>query len=481
MTEHPAAEQGDAGRLAPRIGLLAGPLLLLLTLLLPPPEGLGQAGWHTLGVAALMAVWWATEALPLAATALLPILAMPLLGIEPLERATSPYANPVIFLFLGGFTLGLAMERCGLHRRVALLTLLAVGSGPRRQIGGVMLATTLIGMWVSNTATAIMMLPIGLSVVELATRGAAPAERERFAVALLLAIAYSASISGMTTLIGTPPNALLAAYLRENHAIEIGFGQWMLVGLPVAVVMLAFTWWWLTRRGFALPSADSTALLQHQLAELGPPSPHEWRVGAVFLLTASAWLCRPLLEGVVPGISDTTVAIACALLLFLLPAGDGGRLLDWRSTEKLPWGVLLLFGGGLSLAAAIRGSGLAEWLAQGLDAFGVLPPLLMIGLVVLMINLLTELTSNTAIAATFLPLVAAVAVATQLPVELLAIPAVIAASCAFMMPVATPPNAIVFGSGHLRIGQMIRAGAALSLFSVVSVTLLCFVLVRWIW
>ncbi len=475
------AEQSSPNHLATRIGLLAGPLLLLLTLLMPPPDGMDQAGWYTLGLAAMMAVWWATEALPLAGTALLPILLLPLLGVAPLERATAHYANPVVFLFLGGFALGLAMERCGLHRRIALLTLLAVGDGPRRQIGGVMLATALIGMWVSNTATAIMMLPIGLSVIELTTRGADQAERERFAVALLLAIAYSASISGMTTLIGTPQNALLAAYLRENHAIEIGFGQWMLVGLPVAAVMLSFTWWWLTRRGFAIPATDSTPLLRRQLTEQGPPSRHEQRVGAVFVLTASAWLCRPLLERFIPGISDTGIAITAALLLFLLPTGSGERLLDWRTAEKLPWGVLLLFGGGLSLAAAIRDSGLAAWLAQGLGAFGALPTLLMIALVVVAINLLTELISNTAIVATFLPLIAAVALASDMPVELLAIPAVIAASCAFMMPVATPPNAIVFGSGQLRIGHMIRAGVALSLFSALSITLLCFVLVRWIW
>ncbi len=471
----------DAGQLAASIGLVVGPLLFLLTLFTEPPVGLSVSGWRALGVTALMATWWATEALPLAATALLPILLLPLLDIAALERATAPYANPVIFLFLGGFTLGLAMERCGLHRRVALMTLLAVGSGPRRQIGGIMLATGFIGMWVSNTATTIMMLPIGLSVIELVTRDADSAERERFAVALLLAIAYSASISGMTTLIGTPPNALLAAYLRENHAIEIGFGQWMLLGLPLALVMLSFTWWWLTRRGFAISTAGSEAMLRRELAVLGAPSRHEWRVAAVFVLTATAWVTRPLFERFVPGISDTGIAITAALLLFLLPAGGGGRLLDWRTAEKLPWGVLLLFGGGLSLAAAIQGSGLAGWLAQGLGAFGTLPRLLMIGLVVLVINLLTELTSNTATAATFLPLLAALAVAVAMPVEMLAIPAVIAASCAFMMPVATPPNAIVFGSGHLRIGHMIRAGAALSLFSVMAITLFCFVLVGRIW
>lgn len=474
-------EQRDIGRLVASVGLVAGPLLLLSTLMLPPPAGLGQAGWYTLGLAAMMAVWWATEALPLPATALLPILMLPLLGIAPLERATSHYASPVIFLFLGGFALGLAVERCGLHRRVALRTLLAVGNGPRRQIGGLMLATTLIGMWVSNTATAIMMLPIGLSVIELVTHGADRAERERFAAAVLLAIAYSASISGMTTLIGTPPNALLAAYLRENHAIEIGFGQWMLVGVPVAMAMLAFTWWWLTRQGFAIPGANSDAMLRQDLAQLGPPSRRERRVAVVFLLTASAWLARPLLAQVLPALSDTGIAIAAALALFLLPAGDGGRLLDWPATVKLPWGVLLLFGGGLSLAGAMHDSGLAEWLALGFRAFGVLPALLMIALVVAIINLLTELVSNTAIAATFLPLVAAVALAAGMPVELLTIPATIAASCAFMMPVATPPNAIVFGSGQLRIGQMIRAGAMLSLFSVFAVTLLCFVLVDWIW
>jgi sodium-dependent dicarboxylate transporter 2/3/5 len=469
------------GRHVPVAGLVGGAAMLLLVLLTDPPDTLGRAGWLTLGLAAMMALWWATEALPLAATALVPILLVPLLGIGALEQTTSHYANPVIFLFLGGFTLGLAMERCGLHRRLALRTLLAVGSSPRRQIGGIMLATAFLSMWVSNTATTIMMLPIGLSVIELAARDADEAARTRFSMALLLAVAYSASIGGMATLIGTPPNALLAAFLGEHHGMQIGFGQWMLLGVPVAAVLLLFVWWWLTRRDFVLPRVDTRALLQNELEALGPVSPQQWRVAAVFGLTAACWISQPWLARLLPGITDTGIAIAAALLLFVLPAGRGGRLLDWQTAVKMPWGVLLLFGGGLSLAAAIRDSGLSQWLAQGLDAFGGLPALLMVGLVVLMINLLTELTSNTAITATFLPLVAATAIATGMPVELLAIPAALSASCTYMMPVATPPNAIVFGSGQLRIGQMIRTGAVVSLFSVLVLTVLGFWLVQVIW
>ncbi|WP_313304736.1 SLC13 family permease [Stutzerimonas balearica] len=477
------ASQHRAAVLAAWIGLFLGPLLLGACLLTDPPAGLSETAWRTVGMAAMMAVWWSTEAIPIPATSLLPVLLIPLLGIDSLAKATAPYANPTIFLFLGGFLLGLAMQRWNLHKRIALATLLAVGNQPSRQIAGFMIATAFISMWVSNTATSIMMLPIGLSVIGLLTEGSAREQSERFATALLLGIAYAASVGGIATLIGTPPNALLAAFLRENHDVHIGFGQWMLLGVPVTAGMLLFTWWWLTRGGFRLSGGDSRSMLQQEMAALGPMSRQEKLVALIFTLAALAWIFQPLLAEPLPGLNDTSIAIGAALLLFLIPANVQERtfLLDWQTANKLPWGVLLLFGGGLSLAGVIGASGLAEWIAQSLGGLDMLPLILMIGLVALVITFLTEITSNTATAAAFLPLLGALAVAQGLPPQMLAIPAAIAASCAFMMPVATPPNAIVFGTGEMRIQAMIKAGFVLNLFGVLLVSLLCYGLVGWIW
>lgn len=477
------SSQNKGAVIAASIGLFLGPLLLLLCILTEPPAGLSETAWLTVGMAALMAVWWSTEAIPIPATSLLPILLIPVLDIDTLAKATAPYANPTIFLFLGGFLLGLAMQRWNLHKRIALATLLAVGNAPSRQIAGFMIATAFISMWVSNTATSIMMLPIGLSVIGLLVAGSDKRDGERFAVALLLGIAYAASVGGIATLIGTPPNALLAAFLRENYDVHIGFGQWMLLGLPVSLGMLLFIWWWLTRGGFKLSGGDSRAMLEQEMAALGPMSRAEKLVAVVFTLAALAWIFQPLLAEYVDGVNDTSIAMAAALSLFLIPVNLHQRvfLMDWEQANKAPWGVLLLFGGGLSLAGVIGASGLAQWIAQSLGGFGTLPLILMIGLVALVITFLTEITSNTATAAAFLPLLGALAVAQELPPEMLAIPAAIAASCAFMMPVATPPNAIVFGTGQMHIQSMIKAGFAINLFGVMLVTLLCYGLVGWIW
>lgn len=466
---------------AAKIGFFLGPLLLLVCLLSDPPSGMSVTAWAVVGIALLMATWWSTEAIPIPITSLLPILLVPALGIDTLGNATSQYANPIIFLFLGGFLLGLAMERWNLHKRIALHTLLAVGSRPTHQVAGFMLATAFLSMWVSNTATTIMMLPIGLSVIGMLSRGDSESkvERERFATALLLGIAYAASIGGIATLIGTPPNALLAAFLQDNYNIHIGFGQWMLIGLPVSILLLAFTWWWLTRKGFNLSGHGSEVLLNQELADLGPLSKGEKLVGLVFVLTALSWIFQPLIAVYFPGVNDTTIALAAAISLFIIPADAKRRgfLMSWDYTAKLPWGVLLLFGGGLSLAEVIRTTGLAEWIAQGLGTFGTLPILLMLGVVALVIIFLTEITSNTAIVAAFLPLLGALAISQGFPVELLVVPAAIAASCAFMLPVATPPNAIVFGSGHMRIKSMVCAGFMLNLAGLVIVTLVSYFLI----
>ncbi|MGX1199937.1 SLC13 family permease [Marinobacter sp. MBR-105] len=459
------------------IGLILGAAFLVATLVLPAPGSMGADAWAALGLMLLMATWWSTEAIPIPATALLPIVLVPALGLGTIGQATAPYANPIIFLFLGGFTLGLAMQRWNLHRRIALLTLKAMGDQPKRQIAGFMLATAFLSMWVSNTATAIMMLPIGLSVVAMMDNSN-PEGVRKYATALLLAIAYSASIGGIATLIGTPPNALLAAYLSENQGISVGFAQWMVLGIPITLVMLVLTWWWLTRRDFGIGQAsDSGQMIRDELAKLGVMSRGERLVAVVFVITATAWIFRPLLSAsLMPWLSDTGIAIAAAIAMFLIPVDvrQGTFVLDWDSANKLPWGVLLLFGGGLAMAGVISSSGLAEWIAGSLGVAGVLPTIVMMVIVASVIIFLTEVTSNTATAAAFLPLLGALAMAQDVSPLLLTVPAAIAASCAFMMPVATPPNAIVFSSGHMQISDMIKAGFALNLMGIVVVTLITY-------
>jgi solute carrier family 13 (sodium-dependent dicarboxylate transporter), member 2/3/5 len=477
---HHAPGPGTAGR----IGLWLGPLWLLVTLLTPAPAGMGEPAWLCIGMALLMATWWATEAIPIPATSLIPLVLIPALGLGSMGDAAASYANPIIYLFLGGFLLGMAMQRWYLHRRLALHVLRLVGHQPRRQIAGFMIATGFLSMWVSNTATTIMMLPIGVSVIAL-LGDSDPEELKRYATALLLAIAYSASIGGVATLIGTPPNALLAGYLAEERGIDVGFAQWMLIGLPISLAMMVVAWAWLTRHAFHLSAGEQSAgMIHEELARLGPMSRAERRVGLVFLLAALAWVTRPLLNDLgLTWLTDTGIAIAAGLALFLIPSGrdQGERLMTWDDAQKLPWGILLLFGGGLTLAGAITRTGLAEWIAEQLGLFGALPLLAMIGIVVLVIIFLTEMTSNTATAAAFLPLLGALALSLEISPLLVTVPATIAASCAFMMPVATPPNAIVFGSGHLKIQAMIRAGFVLNLTSTLLVTLLAYFLVQLFW
>src|SRR5690554_1508370 len=462
MQTSPDAPEKTAGPSGPgRFGLWLGPALLLATLILPPPAGMNDAAWACVGMALLMATWWSTEAIPIPVTSLLPMVLVPALGLGTMGEATGSYANPIIYLFLGGFLLGIAMQRWNLHRRLALHVLKLVGSEPRRQIAGFMIATGFLSMWVSNTATAIMMLPIGMSVISL-LGDSDPDELKRYATALLL-----------------------AGYLAEDRGIDIGFAQWMAVGLPISIAMMVAAWWWLTRRGFRLESGEGSAgMVADQLASLGPMSAAEKRVAAVFTLAAVTWVVRPLLNDLgLTWLSDTGIAIAAGLALFLVPSGrgDGERLMIWEEAQKLPWGILLLFGGGLALAGTITRTGLAEWIAEQLSIFGTFPLLAMIAVVVLVIIFLTEVTSNTATAAAFLPLLGALALSLDISPLLITVPAAIAASCAFMMPVATPPNAIVFATGHMKIQSMIRAGFDLNLISTVLVTLMAYFLVSALW
>lgn len=465
------------------IGFILGPVAAIAVLLAPTPNGLDPLAWRTAAMAILMAIWWASEALPVAATALIPLVLLPILGITDIRGAAAPYSNPLIYLFLGGFLIALAVERWSLHRRLALYFLARVGTGPRALLGGFMAVTAFLSMWVSNTATTIMMLPVALAVIPLISdnKSESTGVFHGFPLVIMLGIAYSASIGGLATLVGTPPNALLAGFLEQTYNIELGFAKWMLLGVPTSIIMLALAWLLLAHRiPHQADRGEAVALLiAEEIQKLGAMSVPEKRVAAIFVMTALLWVFRPVLAGALglPQLSDTGIAIFGALMMFMTPAGTGKRdfLLNWDWAKRAPWDILILFGGGLSLANAINTTGLAAWLGGGLSALGAFPAIVIVMGVVGLVIFLTELTSNTATTAAFLPVVAAIAVQIGLPPLQLAAPAVLAASCAFMLPVATPPNAIVFGSGHVTIPQMIRAGFLLNIIGMIVITLVVMV------
>ncbi len=466
-------------------GWIIGPALLLLTFVVPAPEGLSELGWRTAGVAALMAVWWICEPIPIPATSLLPMAFFPLLGIVDMRGAAAPYAHPIIYLFFGGFLLALAMERWGLHRRIALGLIGVMGTRPTRIVAGFMIASAFLSMWVSNTATALMMLPIAISVIALleiqAEDEVAKQHADRFALVLLLAVAYSATIGGLGTLIGTPPNALLAAFLNQNYGLRIGFAEWMLIGVPVVLVGIPLAWLLLTRVIFRVEGMEITGareVIAIERSRLGAFSKQERAVAIIFSLTALGWVTQPFLVQFFPLITDTGIALLGGLALFMTPVSirRGQFLMNWETAKKAPWDVFLLFGGGLSLASAIEAHGVAAWLGTMFDGAGAIPIILLVAAVCGLILMLTELTSNTATAATFLPVIAAVAITIGENPLLLLIPAAMAANCAFMLPVGTPPNAIVFGSGRISLPQMAKAGWWLNVSFVVLIVAMVYVL-----
>ena len=482
--------------------------LALVVYLLLGGADLSQDGRVVAAIGTLMAIWWMSEAIPLSATSLLPIALFPALTALTIDDATMPYADPIVFLFLGGFLIAIAMQKWNLHRRIALLTLRRVGTHPRRIILGMMIATAFLSMWVSNTATTLMMLPIALSVLTLviensnvSTTGDEAAERlagsERisdivgdsevrlFGVALVLSVAWSASIGGLGTLLGSPPNAIVSGYISSELGKDIGFAQWMMLGVPIVVVFLAIAWLLITRVmfRFKLDSIPGGAqLIEDQIAELGPTSRGEKVVLAVFATAAFFWIVPGVLSNIgslgeqqpwLGGFDDTVIAITAGLVMFLIPGDDDFRMtLEWQDAEDgLPWGVLLLFGGGLSLAGAVAATGLDEWFGTQVSGLEALPIVLLLASVVALVLLLTEVTSNTATAATFIPVLGGVAVGIGVDPTTLLIPAALAATCAFMLPVGTPPNAIVFGSGAVRISEMARGGAVLNVVGVLLITL----------
>ncbi len=463
-----------------KVGLLAGVGVFLAVLLSEAPSDMPPAAWRVAGAGLLIAIWWISEAIPIFATSLLPLVLLPLLGVMPIADAASPYANPLIFLFMGGFMIATAMERWDLHKRIALTIVSAVGTAPRRMVIGFMAASAFLSMWVSNTATAMMILPIGVSVITLAKTSENATDRN-FGIVLMLAIAYACSIGGMCTLIGTPTNALFAALMLDQYGVDISFAKWFLLALPLVVVGLVVVYVVLVR--FVYPVAvdhgdEGREMIRRELKVLGRMSRGERSIGVVFVMVAMLWMSRPIVDNYVAGVSDPLIAIAGALALFVIPVDwrRGIFILNWEWARRIPWGVLILFGGGLSLAAAIQESGLADWLGE---SFGQLSNWPLIGLMVFsvaLIILLTELTSNTATAAAFLPILAAVSIGIgQNPLALM-VPAAIAASCAFMLPVATPPNAIVYGSGRVTIPEMARAGIVLNTVFVILITSMMYLL-----
>ena len=467
----------------PLLMLALGPFMMALTLLIDSPfAGMSETAWHTLGLALWMATWWVSEATPVAVTAFLPLIVAPIVGIAPIKTATASYAHPLIFLFLGGFLISIAMERWNLHKRIALKAMTLVGTKPSQQIAGLMAVTAFLSMWMSNTATSVMMLPIGLSVIEMVNQHS-DKPNQAFTKAMLLAIAFSASIGGLATLIGTPPNALMAAYLADTYKIEIGFSQWMMVGVPLTTVMLVLCWVILTKVCFKVNQGefvDTSSMFKQKLDQLGAMSKGEKLVLMFFTMAALGWIFRPLIAKATGlAITDTGIAMFIGMMLFIVPVDRKKdiRILSWDDTKKLPWGVLILFGGGLALAGLIKKSGLADFIGSQLASTVNFPVLAAVIIVTVTIMFLTEVTSNTATAASFLPLLGPISLTLTDGPLMLVIPAALAASCAFMMPVATPPNAIVFSSGHLKISDMAKAGLWLNIAAIGLITILMLTIV----
>lgn len=466
-----------------KIGLFLGPILFLLFLIMPVPTGLQPEAWRAIAMGAFMLVWWITEAVPLPVTALLPMVLIPLLGISDMKAATAPYANPIVFLFMGGFMIAIAMERWNLHRRIALNIVKITGTNANRIVLGFLLATGGLSMWISNTATTVMMLPIATSVIDLLTKGDAkneysPKQIRNFALTLLLGIAYAANVGGTATIIGTPPTVVFVGFMKDTYGVEVSFAKWMVLGLPFAAVMIAIIYWVLVKLLFPNHMGQfghAQQLIKDELASLGRLSKGEKRILVIFVSTALAWIIRQPLDNLLPGISlsDTLIAIAATIVLFVVPVNfkAGRYVLDWKDTERLPWGILLLFGGGLSLAGALQRTGLIDLVGQQFEAVSTTAFWILLGLTAVSL-FLTEVMSNLALVVVFLPVVGGIAMGLDAPPILYCIPVTLAASCAFMLPMSTPPNAIVFASGHLRIPQMMKAGIVLNTIVILLIALM---------
>lgn len=473
------------------VGLILGPAIFVILWISAPPVGLSKAGMMVGASTLWIAIWWLTEAVPIYLTALLPLVLFPLSGALDVKTTAPPYGSWLVWLLFCGFALAAAIERWGLHRRIALRIILTTGTAPDRIILGFMLATFALSMWISNTATTVMMVPIGMAVATTLS-GAPGGDDDDFGRALMLSIAYSASIGGMSSLIGTPTNLIMASAVSDIFDLEITFQHWLIVGLPTGLILLSFAWVYLTRIAYSFYGQSAKAgrsRIEEQYRELGPPSKAEVRVGLVFGLVALGWIRRSALVKFLPFLNDTTIGLIGVFALFLLSSGSKvqhpkpgeATLLDWATVQKIPWGVLILIGGGLAIAGGFTKTDLAEWIGQQLNILEFLPPLILILLLVTAVNFLTEITSNMATASILMPILAVTAQAVGIEPLVLMAAATLAAGCAFMLPVATPPNAVVFGSGYLNIPDMAKVGLRMNLFSIVIITLLAFFWIPLVW
>lgn len=471
-----------------KIGLVLGPMLFIIILQFFHPDGLSESANAILASAVWVAIWWITEALPIAVTALLPIVLFPLSGGLSLKETTASYGHKYIFLFIGGFILAIAIEKWKLHKRIALTIIKLVGTNVVNIILGFMIATAFLSMWISNTATAVMILPVGMAIVAQLRDNPDTLEDENliFGKALMLAIAYSASIGGMATLIGTPPNLVLAGVVQETYGIEITFSQWFSFGFPISLILLAVCWLYLTRFAFKFKQKSFPGgrdEINRQLKALGDVSYEEKTVLAVFSLTSFAWITRSfLIKPFVPAIDDTIIAIMFAILLFILPSKEKHKkIITWEDAVRLPWGILLLFGGGMSLAVGFDSSGLALWLGGQMTNLETLSLFLLLFILITSVNFLTEITSNLATTAMILPVLVPLATLLNIHPYFLMVGATVAASCAFMLPVATPPNAVVFGSGYLTIEDMVKKGVWMNVVSIILLTLIVYYFLPLVW
>lgn len=462
--------------------LLLGPLLFVLVCLLVHPPGMSDEARLVLAGTLWMAAWWITEAVPIPVTALLPLIVFPMGGAMRMPDVTRAYSDPIIFLFIGGFIVAIAIEKWGLHRRIALNTIARTGAHPRNIILGFMVATAAVSMWISNTATVVMMLPIAMALTKETDIDSA----QSFGKTLMLAIAYAASIGGLATLIGTPTNMILAGMVREILEEEISFMRWMVFGLPVSLLLLGLCWVYLTRNikgKDAMHIGGSDIEITRLLKDLGRISYEERAVAIVFGLMAFFWLTRGfLLNRFLPTLDDSMIALCAAIALFVIPTrAKDSALMTWSDAIRIPWGIILLFGAGFAIAAGFQTTGLDKWIAGHLDALHGLPLFVIVLLIVGTVNFLTEITSNMATASMFIPVLAAGAAVMDVHPFVLMVGVTTAASCAFMLPIATAPNAIVFGSGYLRIPDMVRAGVWMNLLSIVLVTLAVVFFLPLIW
>lgn len=462
-----------------KIGLLLGPIFFFLLTNLPTAL-ISEKADAVIAVALWMVIWWITEAVSISVTALLPLILFPTLGIMPINQVGANYGSPIIFLFFGGFVMALALEKVNLHKRIALNIIKITGTTPNKVILGFMIATASLSMWISNTASTVVMLPIALSVIGLLVNDADGFTKDdrNFALNVMLGIAFSANAGGIATVIGTPPNSILIGLLENEYQIEISFLKWMVIGLPFSIIMVAISYLVLVKWLFPnkqLKFTGSKQIIQEELQKLGPTSGREKMVLIIFGVTVFLWIFRTLINSIFPqlGLSDTIVSMLAAIALFSVPFNlkNGDFILRWKDTEKLAWGILVLFGGGLALAEGMSTSGIVDMVANAIQNSEI-SILFTVTLLVILMLFMTELMSNVALVAVLAPVVAGIAIGLNIPVLYLLIPVTMASSCAFMLPMATPPNAIVFASGYVKVYQMARIGILLNLISVALLVLM---------